>query len=80
MAGKMKNSNEEWFKHLQQMGEELWVDPEQERKDNKNSKIVGWGLGIGSIIWILFAVGGDGIAGFLLFMACLFGSYMLTED
>jgi hypothetical protein len=57
-----------------------WVDPEQERKDNKNAVITGWGLGLGVALWVLFGVLGSGIAGFLLFFICWFGSYMLTED
>jgi hypothetical protein len=57
-----------------------WIDPEQERKDNKNAKIVGWGILLGGVVllWGLFT--GNFPTAFALFFACLFGSYMLTED
>ena len=72
----MKSSNEDWFKHLQQMGEPVWVDPEQERKDNKNAKIVGWGLTLGTALLLLFR----NETGFILFFASFGGSFLFLED
>jgi hypothetical protein len=72
--------NENWFKHLQKLDKDIWVDPDKERKDNKNATIVGWGLGVGGSLWICGWLMGDGIGGFLMFMIFLFGSFLLTED
>ena len=53
-----------------------WVDPNQERKDNKNAKIVGWGITLGTGLLLLLR----NEAGFILFFACLFGSFLFLED
>jgi hypothetical protein len=53
-----------------------WVDPEQERKDNKNAKIVGWGLALGTALLLLFR----NETGFILFFASFGGSFLFLED
>lgn len=75
----MTNKKDDWFRELQRTCD-VWEDPEQKRKEDKNSNIVGWGLGLGLGLWLLFGALGSGIAGFLLFFICWFGSYMITED
>jgi hypothetical protein len=57
-----------------------WVDPEQERKDNKNAKIVGRGLGVAIVaaIFAWFLVSPE--YGFVTFFGVLFGTFLFLED